>query len=87
MKLLITLANLLQAASPLVPSPFEWVVISCGVLHLGLFLLLMIWLPQQMSIDPMMRFVGLLVALFIPIVGPIAISLLVRRKNIDGQDL
>lgn len=87
MTLLVASGSFVQAASPLSPSPIEWVVILCGVLHLCMFLLLMVWLPQQKSIDPILRFVGLLVALFIPVIGPILIWRLVRRKNIDGRYL
>lgn len=77
-------ATLMQAASPLAPSLFEVVIIICGVLHLGLFLTLLVWLPRQKNTDPVLRFVGLLVVLVIPVVGPLTIWLSLRRNNTPG---
>lgn len=74
-------SGMLQVSSPLVPTTYEWIVMVSGVVHLALFCWILVWLPRQASVAPKLRFIGLLVALFIPIIGPLMTWRVVTSKR------
>lgn len=85
MAALVLVAEVLQSASPLVPTPFEWTALIFGATHVILLLAVMVWLPRQKAITPIMRIVGLVVALVVPLFGPLLVWLSARRTSISSN--
>lgn len=67
-------------ASPLSPAPFEWLLIIVGFLQLLFVFALLFWLPRQLHISPLTRLLGLVVALMVPLLGPVAVWWVLRRR-------
>lgn len=76
----------IQVASPLIPSTMEWIVILFGAVHLLMFLFLLFWLPKQKMANPAARLVGIIVALLVPVIGPLAVWLGARRNTARGNE-
>lgn len=85
MRLIIDEA-IFQATSPLVPSTVEWIVILFGALHFMMFLFLLFWLPRLKMVNPLARLVGIMVALLVPLIGPLAVWLGARRNIATGNE-
>ncbi|GAA4476392.1 hypothetical protein GCM10023190_13790 [Enteractinococcus fodinae] len=77
--------NILMA-SPLLPSTMEWIVILFGAVHLLMFLFLLFWLPKQKMVNPAVRLVGIIVALLVPVIGPLAVWFGARRNTATGKE-